>query len=398
MALRVEDNKCIGCEVCVHACPYQAIEMVDERATLNEACILCGACAYACPTGAIVLDRGDSDVDITQYEGIWVVGEVTSEGTMAMVTAELIGEGGRLAAEIDTDLSVVLMGDDIRHTAEQAAGYGADRVFVVDHPALARYRTEPFTRVMADLIEEHKPEIVLAGATSMGRDLAARLAARLKVGMTADCIELRIDPETRMLEQTRPAFGGNLLATILCEQTRPQMASVRPNTMGLPSFDESREAEVIEVPVEIEEGSITTKILEVVRDESRSARKLVEADIIVGGGRGFADKQQLSLLDELAEQLGAAVGFSRALVDQGWVSSTQQIGQSGKIVHPKLYIACGISGAIQHVAGITGSDCIVAINKDPDAPIFEVAHYGVVGDVAQVLPAMTEAIKARRGE
>ena len=168
--------------------------------------------------------------------------------------------------------------------------------------------------------------------------------------------------------------------------------------MGLPSFDESREAEVIEVPVEIEEGSITTKILEVVRDESRSARKLVEADIIVGGGRGFADKQQLSLLDELAEQLGAAVGFSRALVDQGWVSSTQQIGQSGKIVHPKLYIACGISGAIQHVAGITGSDCIVAINKDPDAPIFEVAHYGVVGDVAQVLPAMTEAIKARRGE
>ena len=398
MAIFIEKAKCIGCELCIPACPYGAIDMVDEKAEFNEECTSCGACAYACPTGAIVLEMaGKGDVDTSQYSGLWVVGEIT-DGRMATVTAELIGEGRKLAEELGTDVSAVLIGHEIDHLAERAAGFGADRVFVVDHPTLSRYRTQPFTDVLTGLINRHKPEIVLIGATSMGRDLASRVAARIKAGLTADCTELTINPETKLLEQTRPAFGGNVMATILCEFTRPQMATVRPKVMKAADFDEGREAEVIEVPVDIDEKSITTKILEVVKDETGSTVNLAEADIIVSGGRGLGDPKQFELIEELAGALGGAVGASRATVDAGWIPATHQVGQTGKTVHPKLYIACGISGAVQHLAGMSSSDCIVAINKDPDAPIFGVAHYGVVGDLFEVVPAMVSAIKARRGD
>ncbi|MFO8079224.1 MAG: electron transfer flavoprotein subunit alpha [Armatimonadota bacterium] len=398
MAIYIDKPKCIGCEMCIPACPYGAIDMVDDKAEFNENCTSCGACAYACPTGAIVLEmEGKGEVDTSQYEGLWVVGEITSEGNLAMVTAELIGEGRKLAEELDTDVSVVLIGHDIDHLADRVAGYGADRVFVVDHPTLERYRTQPFTNVLTGLINQHKPDIVLIGATSMGRDLASRVAARIKAGLTADCTELTINPETKLLEQTRPAFGGNVMATILCEFTRPQMATVRPKVMAPMEFDESREAEVIEVPVNIEEKSIATKILEVIKDDTGSDVNLTEADIIVSGGRGLGDPKHFALIEELAETVGGAVGASRATVDAGWIPATHQVGQTGKTVHPKLYIACGISGAVQHLAGMSSSDCIVAINKDPDAPIFDVAHFGVVGDLFDVVPAMIEAIKERRG-
>ncbi|MEA3400687.1 MAG: electron transfer flavoprotein subunit alpha [Armatimonadota bacterium] len=399
MGIYIDKPKCIGCELCIPACPYGAIDMVDEKAEFNENCTMCGACAYACPTGAIVLEMaGKGEVDTSQYEGLWVVGEIGPEGTLAPVTAELIGEGRRLAADLGTDVSVVLMGHEIADLADVAAGYGADRVFLVDHPTLGRYRTQPFTDVLTGLINKHKPEIVLIGATTMGRDLASRVAARIRAGLTADCTELSIQPETRLLEQTRPAFGGNVMATILCEYTRPQMATVRPKVMTPMEFDDSREAEVIQVPVEIDEGSIATRILEVIKDETGSDVNLTEADIIVSGGRGLGDPKHFALIEELAELLGGAVGASRATVDAGWIPATHQVGQTGKTVHPKLYIACGISGAVQHLAGMSSSDCIVAVNKDPDAPIFNVAHYGIVGDLFEVVPAMIEAFKQRRGE
>ncbi|MGI5818525.1 MAG: FAD-binding protein [Armatimonadota bacterium] len=399
MAIYIDKPKCIGCKLCIPACPYAAIDMVEDKAQFNENCTSCGACAYACPTGAIVLEMaGKGEVDTSEYEGIWVVGEITSEGRLAMVTAELIGEGRRLAEKLDTDVSVVLIGDEIEHLAERAAGYGADRVFVVEHPTLKRYRTQPFTNVLTGLINQHKPDIVLVGASSMGRDLASRVAARIKAGLTADCTELTINPESRLLEQTRPAFGGNVMATILCEFTRPQMATVRPKVMAPMEFDPTRTAEVVRIPVDIDEKSIATKIIEVIKDETGSDVNLTEADIIVSGGRGLGDPKHFALIEELAHTVGGAVGASRATVDAGWIPATHQVGQTGKTVHPKLYIACGISGAVQHLAGMSSSDCIVAINKDPDAPIFGVAHFGIVGDLFEVVPAMVEAIKQRRGD
>jgi len=348
-------------------------------------------------TGAIVLEMGARDeVDTTEYSGIWVVGEVSSDNELAGVTAELLGEAKRLAADLDdAEVSVVVMGHNIDHLAAAAAGWGADKIYMVDHEVLARYRTGPFTDVLTGLINKHKPEIVLYGATTKGRDFASRVAARIKAGLTADCTELSINPETKLLEQTRPAFGGNVMATILCEFTRPQMATVRPKVMSPQDFVEGAEAEVVPINVSLDEKTVATKILEVIHDDSGSDVNLTEADIIVSGGRGLGGPEHFAVVEELANALGAAVGASRATVDAGWIPATHQVGQTGKTVHPKLYIACGISGAVQHLAGMSSSDCIVAINKDPDAPIFNVAHYGIVGDLFQVVPAMVAALKEK---
>ncbi|MGD9497741.1 MAG: FAD-binding protein, partial [Armatimonadota bacterium] len=352
MPIYIDDAKCTGCKACLPACPYGAIDMVGGIARFNERCTSCGACAYACPTGAIVLEMArKGEVDTSQYRGLWVVGEVTPEGKLHTVTAELLGEGRKLADALDTDVSVVLMGHEIGPLAELAGGWGADRVYLVDHPALARYRTQPFTNVLTGLINTHKPEIVLIGATPMGRDLASRVAARIKAGLTADCTELSINPQTKLLEQTRPAFGGNVMATILCEHTRPQMATVRPKVMAPQAYDDSARPEIIEVPVNLDERAIATKIVEIIKDESGSDVNLTEADIIVSGGRGLGGPEHFALIRELAEAVGGAVGASRATVDAGWIPATHQVGQTGKTVHPKLYIACGISGAVQHLAG-----------------------------------------------
>ncbi len=397
MAIFIEAAKCVGCKACIPACPYDAIEMVDDIAVFTEDCTSCGACAYACPTGAIVLEMaGKGEVDTTQYSGIWVVGEVSSDNRLAGVTSELIGEGRKLAEDLGgAKVSVVIMGHNIGDLAQEAAGWGAQEVFVVDHEVLERYRTGPFTDVLTGLLNVHKPEIVLFGATTKGRDFASRVAARIKAGLTADCTELTINDETKLLEQTRPAFGGNVMATILCEFTRPQMATVRPKVMSPREFEEGAEAEIIEVAVSLDEKTVATKILEVIHDDSAGAVNLTEADIIVSGGRGLGDPKHFALIEELAKALGAAVGASRATVDAGWIPATHQVGQTGKTVHPKLYVACGISGAVQHLAGMSSSDCIVAINKDPDAPIFNVAHYGIVGDLFEVIPALIAQLKAK---
>lgn len=393
MSIFLDKEKCTGCKLCLSSCPYGAIEMVEGKAQITEACVLCGACVASCPVKAIVLEIIPKEqVDTSQYHGVWVVAE-THDGHLAGVSLELLGEGRKLAEDLGVPVSLVLLGADVAGLTSVAGEYGADKVYLVEHPVLAQYRTAPFTDVISGLINREKPEIVLFGATPMGRDLASRIAARIQAGLTADCTGLDIDPEERLLRQTRPAFGGNVMATIVCRHARPQMATVRPKVMTKAEPQPGREPEVIPVPVDLDERRIATKILEIIRDESGPSVNLQEADIIVSGGRGLGKPENFALIEELAEALGGAVGASRATVDAGWIPAYHQVGQTGKTVHPKLYVACGISGAVQHLAGMSSSDCIVAINRDPHAPIFGVAHYGIVGDLFEVIPALVKEIK-----
>lgn len=393
MAINVIKEKCGGCSLCLAACPYGAIEIVEEVAIINDNCTLCGACVTACKFGAIWLDFiKKEDVDTSQYRGVWVVAE-QHDGQLSSVSLELLGKGQELAEQLGVELAMAIVGDDVAHLASQAGAHGAQKVYLIQHPCLAHYRTGPYTHVMCGLINTHKPEVVLIGATNMGRDLASRIAARIGAGLTADCTGLEIDTERRLLRQTRPAFGGNIMATILCSNARPQMATVRPKVMKKPEPTHGAQPEVIEVPVQLDEKSIATKIVEVIESDDGSAVNLQEADIIVSGGRGLKKPENFALVRELADVLGGAVGASRATVDAGWIPAYHQVGQTGKTVQPKLYIACGISGAVQHLAGMQGSEVIVAINHDPSAPIFQHATYGIVGDLFEVLPALTKALK-----
>lgn len=398
MPIYVNAEKCVGCKLCVNACPYGAIDMVDGKAVFNDNCTQCGACVSSCKFSAIVAEiTRKEEVDTSQYSGVWVLAEI-HDGRLADVTLELISEGRKLADELGEELALVLAGWQVEGLVPVAASYGADKVYLVENECLETYRTDPFTSVISGLINRYKPEIVLIGATVMGRDLASRIAARIGAGLTADCTGLGIDPETRLLMQTRPAFGGNVMATILCRNARPQMSTVRPRVMKKGEPDSSRTAEIVRGHVELNERAIATKILEVIREEGSSELDVQEAEIIVSGGRGLRKAENFALIRELAEVLGAAVGASRATVDAGWIPAYHQVGQTGKTVQPKLYIACGISGAVQHLAGMGSSDCIVAINNDPDAPIFGVAHYGLVGDLFEVVPALTKALKAELGQ
>ncbi len=326
-----------------------------------------------------------------EYKNLWVFLE-TEEGKAKNVGYELLTPGRRLADETGEKLVAVVIGKDTEEVVKNAVAYGADQVLVVEGYEYFNYNTDTFSYALEQLITKYKPSIVLIGATNNGRDIGPRVACRLRTGLTADCTGLDIDEETGNMAWTRPAFGGNLMARILCPDTRPQMGTVRPGVFKKGEKDETRTAEVIYEDIHLEADKVKTKLLERVK-EVAEAVNLEEAEIIVSGGRGLGEAKNFSYIRELAEVLGGAVGSSRAAVDAGWIPHAHQVGQTGKTVAPKIYIACGISGAIQHLAGMSGSDTIIAINKDPEAPIFDVADYGIVGNLFDVIPALIEEIK-----
>ena len=369
--------------------------------------------------------------DVAAFKGgVWVFCE-QRQGSMMPTSFELISEGRKLADELDTKLYGILLGDGIEGIAQELGGYGADGVYVCDHPLLKNYTTDGYTKVICDVIEEYKPEIMLIGATNIGRDLGPRCAARLHTGLCADCTHLDVDmgiykdflkenstlaPEridatshamvlgqkhdvSRDLKMTRPAFGGHLMASIICPRFRPAMATVRPGVMKKAAFDQAKAdaCEIIKPSFELTEADMQTEVVEVVK----AAKKLVDligADVVVSVGRGISKDVEggIKLAEELAEVLGGVVGGSRATIDSGWLSADHQVGQTGKTVHPKIYVALGISGAIQHKAGMQDSECIIAVNKNETAPIFEIADYGICGDLFKVTPLLIEAVKAAK--
>ena len=393
MSMRIILEECTGCKLCVRACPYGGMEVVEDKAHFTEKCNWCGGCVGACRPKAIRLDiTFRKDLDLSAYRGLWVVAE-QSEGQLRKGTLELLSEGRKLADQLQVELSAMLLGDEVAQLAQLLIAHGADRVYLAQDKVLRQYRTGPYADVICGLVNEHKPEIVLFSATAQGRDLAPRVAARLAAGLTADCTGLEIDPEARLLVQTRPAFGGNVMATIICPYARPQMATVRPGVFRVAPPEEGRKGEVISVSVFMQEAAVLTKIIEVAKLEQDGRVSLQDAQIIVSGGRGLGKPENFRLVRELAEALGGAVGASRAVVDAGWIPAYHQVGQTGKTVQPRLYIACGISGAVQHLAGMQSSDVIIAINKDPAAPIFDIATYGIVADCLEILPVLTAKVR-----
>lgn len=391
MAIKVIKEKCVGCGACVTVCPADAINMIDKKAVITDKCIACGACINKCPVEAIFKEEGNKGgVNIDEYRGVWVFAE-QREGKTLNVVRELLGEGRKIADELETELTAVLLGHDIEDEADLLVKYGADKVIYADHELLGVYTTDGYAKVIYDLIQERKPEIMLIGATNIGRDLGPRLSAKVHTGLTADCTRLDVDKENRRLMMTRPAFGGNLMATILCPNHRPQMSTVRPGVMEKAKIDENREGIVQVVKPELKDSDIKAKVIETAKSD-KPVVALEEAPIIVSGGRGLGGEEGFKLIEDLAEKLGGVVGASRATVDSQWIEQSHQVGQTGKTVRPGLYVACGISGAIQHLAGMQDSKCIVAINKDPNAPIFEVADYGIVGDLYEVIPELIQAL------
>jgi electron transfer flavoprotein alpha subunit len=395
-SIKIILEKCYGCRLCTGACPFGAISVVDKKAVIQENCTLCGACVSSCRFDAIEFTKLETSepVDISQYKGVWVFGE-QKDGEIANVVPELLGEGRKLADQLDVKLAAVLLGECMEAAAGKLISCGADEVYMVDHPSLKRFNDESYADIFVQLINKYRPEIVLMGATTYGRSLGPRVASRLNTGLTADCTKLEIDSEKRLLLQTRPAFGGNLMATIICPNHRPQMSTVRPKVMKAFEPDPSRIGEIIRPEVVIPDN-VKVKVVDVVSTLCEKVN-LTEADIIVSGGRGLGDPKNFALVQELADVLGGAVGASRATVDAGWIDYSHQVGQTGKTVGPKVYFACGISGAVQHLVGMSSSDTIIAINKDPEAPIFKVATIGIVGDVLEVLPALISEFRSRLG-
>ena len=329
-------------------------------------------------------------MNIADYQGVWVFAE-QRHGELQKVSLEILGESRRLANELGVKLTAVLLGNNIGHLANKLGEYGADEVLVADHVELENYTTDGYTKVLCDLVNDKKPGIFFIGATFIGRDLGPRVAARLRTGLTADCTSLAVEVENGALLATRPAFGGNIMATIACPDHRPQMATVRPGVFSRLT-EKNYDFTVENVEVKLEASDIRTTILEIVK-ANKEVLDISEAKVIVSGGRGVGSKENFSLLQELADALGGVVGGSRGAVDKGWIERDYQVGQTGKTVRPRIYIACGISGAIQHVAGMQESDMIIAINKDETAPIMKVADYAIVGDLNKVIPEMISELK-----
>lgn len=395
--LRVDIEACIGCGVCEENCAFGAIAVVDGQAVVNDNCTLCGSCVDLCEVGALSLERQAKAAgeDLTLWSGVWVYAEYR-HGRLAPVALELLGIGRQLADQRGVALSAVLLGSGLGEAARELVAYGADTVYLVDDPALENFSDDSYAKILEDLVRARQPEIVLAGATAIGRSFIPRVASGLATGLTADCTNLEIRDEDGMLLQTRPAFGGNVMATIVCPNTRPQMATVRPRVMQVREPDYDRAGEIVPLLPKPEWLASRVKVLKSVVEEQDQIN-ICEADIIVTGGRGLENEKGFAVIKKLAAVLGGAVGASRAAVDSGWISYPHQVGQTGKTVCPKVYIACGISGAIQHVVGMQSSEVIVAINKDGAAPIFDVATYGIVGDLFEIIPQLVKKIEQGKG-
>jgi electron transfer flavoprotein alpha subunit len=370
------------------------LELAGKKVVIKEGCTLCGACREVCPFEAISIEREPANATpgIEKYQGVLVFAE-QHRGRLRDCALELLGAGQKLASTLHQELAAALMGSEVESLCPILFAHGADTIYLVEEEELRRYHTEPYADVLSAVITRYKPSIVLFGATTTGRDLAPRIAARLRTGLTADCTGLEIEDKTGLLLQVRPAFGGNIMATIKCANHRPQMATVRPKVMKKPVPDFSRRGEMIRIDGQVDSKTLRTRILQII-EASDQMVSLEEAEIVVSGGRGLEKAENFHLLEKLASVLGGAVGASRAAVDAGWKSHPFQVGQTGKTVCPKLYIACGISGAIQHLVGMQTSDIVVAINKDPEAPIFKAADLGIVGDLFQVVPSLIRLVQA----
>ncbi len=394
--IRIDKDLCIGCGICEGQCAFAAIEMEDDIAKVGDNCTLCGACVEECEPGAITIEIEGANLktDLNSWSGVWVYCEYR-KGSLAPVSLELLGIGRKLADQREVDLNAVLIGNDLGETPSELISYGADIVYTVDHQELELFTEDRYCKILTRLVQEHRPEIVLAGATAIGRSFIPGVATTLDAGLTADCTSLSIRESDGALLQTRPAFGGNIMATIECPRSRPQMATVRPKVMKALEKDNSREGKIVNVEPLQDELASKIKVQDSVVAEQGNVN-IQESDILISGGRGLESEKGFELIRQLAEALGADVSASRAVVDAGWIPYPHQVGQTGKTVAPKLYVACGISGAVQHVAGMQSAETIVAINRDKNAPIFDVADFGIVGDISEVIPKLINKIEEQR--
>jgi electron transfer flavoprotein alpha subunit/NAD-dependent dihydropyrimidine dehydrogenase PreA subunit len=397
LSIKIDSELCTGCASCVANCPYGGIEVIDNIAVIRSECNLCGACVDACPANAIILEKEQyiDKVDKSQYKGVWVVAE-HYKGEIHKVAYQLLSKGRELADILDVNLSLIVLGDKFDNKLEEFGAFGADEIIYIKSPILKDYFSDLYVNSLSELINKDKPEIILIGATPTGRDFAPRVAKRLNAGLTADCTGLDIEEDTRNIMQTRPTFGGNIMATIRTPTSRPQLATVRPGIFKAVK-GEKRKIKIKKIDYDFKEKDSVHKIIKVI-DKVKSKINLEDAKIIVAGGRGVGSKEGFKLISELADIMGAEIGGSRVTVELNWLDQDQQIGQTGKTVAPQLYIACGISGAIQHLVGMQNSEIIVAINKDPSAPIFGIAHYGIVGDLHTIIPLLIEEIKKVKSE
>ncbi|MDO8602361.1 MAG: electron transfer flavoprotein subunit alpha [Candidatus Omnitrophota bacterium] len=402
MSIKVTNEKCTGCKLCVKTCPFSAIEITNKKAVIDlYKCTLCGVCIESCKFDAIVLTKL-SPTDIAfpkkfeEHKDVWIFCE-QKKGVVQSVAYELLGKGRELADTLGVELCGVLLGENIKGEAQKIIHRGANKVYLVDSHELKHYQDEPYSKVLIQLIKEYKPEIVLCGASSIGRSLISRVAIGVHAGLTADCTALDIDKKERLLLQTRPAFGGNIMATIICPNHRPQMSTVRHKVMKEAPENKHHKGKIIEKSYDNNVYFSRTRLLDIV-EEIEETVNLTEANVIVSGGRGLGSPENFKIIEDLAKALGGAVGASRAAVDSGWKTYSHQVGQTGKTVCPKIYIACGISGQIQHLVGMQSSEIIVAINKDPHAPIFTMATYGIIGDIFEVVPELTRRFKELLGK
>ena len=391
--ITIDVDKCNGCGMCSRACPYQALEIQDKKARwLENRCTLCGACLESCKFEAINGELPTRDVpDFSKYRDVWVFVE-QHDGGFHRSAYELLGCGRTLADNLGQDVVAVVLGANLRDKIEPLIHHGADKCILVEDQSLTYYQTCTYTHVLDQLLLKHRPNILLIAATHLGRDLAPRLSRRSRLGLTADCTRLSIDPDEKIMLQTRPAFGGNIMATIVSRYSRPQTATVRPGIMKPIEPDTNRKGEICVEDINMAECREFTRVLECVMNEDIGP-SITSAKIIVAGGRPVCSDKGMGILKEFADAVGGVVACTRVVAEEGYLPVEHQVGQTGQTVRPEVYFACGISGAVQHKAGMDGSRYIVAINKDPDAPIFEIADFAIVGDLFEIIPALTKRVK-----